>query len=255
MPDIRIYPTAALAARAIAGQIVDLCDDAINARGRFTLALSGGSTPEQLYRLLATDEFASRIDWENVHLFWGDERCVPPSHADSNYHTARMALIDHVPVTLSHVHRIHGELPPELAAVQYEQDLRAFFGRREGASGARFDLVLLGMGDDGHTASLFPGGEELAITNRWVVASHPTSVQHARVTLTPTALNEAQRAFFFVSGESKAPALARAVVPPASEDDMLPVHYIQPVSGAARWYIDAAAARVYTAEQVAKAES
>jgi len=243
--DIRIYPTPMMAARALASEIVLIAEQAIATRGRFALALCGGSTPTTLYKLLAESEFADRIDWEFVHVFWGDERCVPPEHADSNYHMARLALLDHVPIPLPHIHRMHGELPPELGAVQYEQTLREYFERREGgATGPRFDLVLLGMGDDGHTASLFPNSPALAVSNRWVMEVHAEHLKSWRLTLTPVALNAAARAFFFVTGESKAAMLPKALGTPDDESE-LPVHYITPAL--VRWYVDEAAGKAVKA--------
>jgi 6-phosphogluconolactonase len=243
MSDLRIYQTSALAARALADQIVTLSEAAISARGRFTLCLCGGSTPQQLYALLATNEYTSRIDWENVHLFWGDERCVPPEHADSNYHMARLAMVDHVPLTLSHVYRMHGELPPEEGAAHYERVLRGYFERRDGKP--RFDLLLLGMGEDGHTASLFPGSPALDIADRWVAAVYAEHLQSWRLTLTLPVLNQAQRTFFLVAGANKAEALV-AVHAPTEDAPALPVHAIRPTANEPRWFVDQEAARHLT---------
>jgi 6-phosphogluconolactonase len=242
MPDTRIYPTSALTARALADSIVEIAEYSINARGRFTIALSGGSTPRQLYELLATREYSERIDWANTHVFFGDERCVPPEHADSNSHMARLALLDSVPIPVSHIYRMPAEREPEQAAIDYEKMLREFFGRREAGAGARFDLVILGVGEDGHTASLFPGSPALDEQERWVMAVYAEHLQSWRLTLTPAAINAAQNICFFVTGEAKADVIGRILIP--NEDaEKLPVHYIRGRAAPPRWYLDQAAAR------------
>src|SRR3569833_1045726 len=145
---------------------------AIAARGRFLLVLSGGSTPKALFELLATPAYAGRIDWSRTEVFWSDERCVPPDDRGSNYRMAREALLDRVPISPEAIHRMRGEDPPEQAAAAYQEDLRRVFG----AGPPRFDVVLLGMGDNGHTASLFPGLTAVRETSRWVVAEYVAEV-------------------------------------------------------------------------------
>src|SRR5580765_3568353 len=158
--NLEIRASPADVAHAAADRLVTAASRAIEASGRFTIALSGGSTPRALYTLLASPAYQDRIDWPRVHVAFGDERCVPPDDPASNYRMARQALLDDVPIPPAQVHRLRGEDPPEVAADAYEQELRALFATPEGpprdATGARFDLVLLGMGDNGHTASLFP---------------------------------------------------------------------------------------------------
>ncbi len=242
MPDVRVYATLALAARAIADEIVNISERAISTRGRFTIALSGGETPRILYRLLATEEYSGRIEWGQWHVFWGDERCVPPDHDDNNAHMARKMLLDLVPIPLSSIHRIVAEKEPEQAASDYEALLRDFF-RRRGETRPRFDLLLLGMGADGHTASLFHGSPALTERERWVMAVYVEALGAYRITLTPPALNAAARTFFFVGGEGKADALLRAVKPPEAGTDPLPIHALQP-GGEMRWYVDQAASRL-----------
>lgn len=244
MPDTRIYSTVSLTARAIAQQIVSLAENSINARGRFTLLLSGGNTPRPLYAMLATREFTDQVDWSNVHVFFSDERCVPPGHPDSNSHMVRQLLLDNVPIPVSHIYRIHGENDPEQAALDYEKTLREFFGRRE-AGGARFDLSLLGVGEDGHTASIFPGSAALDERERWVKAVYAEHLASWRITLTPLALNAAQTTFFFVTGDSKADIIGR-ILSPNEGAPPLPVHAIKPGAGAPRWYLDQAAAKMVT---------
>lgn len=240
-PDLRIYDTLAVAARAIADQIVQISERAVDTRGRFTIALSGGETPRILYRLLATEEYAARIDFTTWQVFFGDERCVPPDSEDSNYHMARLAFLDQVPIPLSNIHRMHGEIEPELAAKAYEDLLRDFFTRR-GEKRSRFDLALLGMGAEGHTASLFHGSPALTVKDRWVLAPYVEPLGAHRLTLTAEALNAARRVFFMVGGTAKAEALVRALKPPTSPEEALPVHAIQP-DGEVRWYVDQNAAR------------
>src|SRR5262249_41973592 len=158
-------------------------------------ALSGGSTPKALYALLATPAYAARVDWARVQVFWSDERCVGPESQDSNFRMAREALLAHVPLPEANVHRMRGEVEPLRAAAAYEQELRAAFSTPEGAPQAlperRFDLALLGLGDDGHTASLFPGTAAIDETARWVVAHHVAKLGVWRLTLTPPVLDAA----------------------------------------------------------------
>ncbi len=155
----RIFSDSADLSQAAAEHIVGLAAASIDQRGNFSFVLSGGSTPRGLYALLASDGFADRIDWARVFVFWGDERCVPPNHADSNYRMAREALLDHVPLPAGNIHRMAGEIDPQAAAEGYDRLLHAFFAPT--LARPRFDLVLLGMGADGHTASLFPGTDAL----------------------------------------------------------------------------------------------
>ncbi|MCC6615555.1 MAG: 6-phosphogluconolactonase [Anaerolineae bacterium] len=240
-PDIRIYDTLSVAVRALADQIAQVSERAIGTRGRFTIALSGGETPRLLYKLLATEEYTSRIEFTSWQAFFGDERCVPPDDAESNYHMARQSFLDLVPIPVGNIHRMHGEIEPELAAQAYDDLLRDFFTRR-GENRPRFDLVLLGMGADGHTASLFHGSPALTATDRWVMAPYVEPLGVHRLTLTASAINAAARVFFLVGGSAKSEALARAIRAPSSADDALPVHSIHP-EGEVRWYVDQSAAR------------
>jgi 6-phosphogluconolactonase len=227
--------------RVVAERVVERARHAIASRGRFLLTLSGGSTPQPVYELLATAPFATRIEWPRVHVFWGDERCVPPDHRDSNYRMAREALLDHVPLPPAHVHRIRGEDEPARAATDYEQLLHQLLGSQEVSPEHSFDLVLLGMGADGHTASLFPGSAAAAETQRWVVASPGPQPESWRVTLTQVPLNAAREVMFLVSGADKAERLKEVL-----EDrraDPLPAQLIVPKCGALHWMIDAGAAK------------
>jgi 6-phosphogluconolactonase len=226
----------------VAEDVVGRAGQAIAQRRRFLLTLSGGSTPQPLYELLATPPYASRIEWQRVHVFWGDERCVPPEHPESNYHMARKALLEHVPLLPANVHRMRGEDEPTQAADAYEQWLRRFFGvgDSESVPATSFDLVLLGMGTDGHTASLIPGSAAASEARRWVVASPGPQAKGWRLTLTPVLLNAAVDVMFLVSGAHKAEPLR--VVLEERPRDPLPAQLIRPKHGPPHWMIDAAAA-------------
>ena len=221
--------------------VVEAAASAIDAAGRFLVALSGGSTPRAVFRQLAAPGFSDRIEWEAVHVFWGDERCVTPSDPSSNYAMAKEMLLDHVGVKPGHVHRIRGEDEPEAAAGAYERLLRRSFITPEGPpgheTGLRFDLVLLGMGQDGHTASLFPGTSAVGETQRWAVPVESPEVPRRRVSLTPPVINAAAEKLFLVTGEAKAPALAGVLRGP-HDPETLPAQTIED----ARWFIDEAAA-------------
>ena len=219
-----------------------LAAEAVAARGRFSAALSGGSTPRGMYRRLA-EANGPAVPWPQVHLFWGDERVVPPTDPENNFSQARHALIEHVPIPSDHVHPIRTDLAPEPAARLYAAELEAFFG----SAWPQFDLVLLGMGEDGHVAALFPGSPALAETTRPVVASAGTYQGRPgqRITLTLPAINAARHVLLLVGGAAKAPA-ARAVLTglagPAGSPGTLPAHHVRPSPGRLTWILDAAAA-------------
>jgi 6-phosphogluconolactonase len=234
-------------ARAAADEVVRLAGESVAARGRFTFVLSGGSTPRSLFTLLADphESFRERIAWNAVHVFWGDERCVPPDHPDSNYRMAREALLDHVPIPAANVHRIAAENPDAAAAAaQYDAELGAFFALADSAL-PRFDLVLLGLGPDGHTASLFPGNAAVHETAHRVIAPFVEKLGTHRITLTAPVLNHAAVVIFLVSGAEKVAALA-AVLEGARQIDLYPAQIIQPDDGALVWLVDNAAAQGLT---------
>lgn len=203
----------------------------------FTVALAGGSTPRRLYEILSTPRFRDRIPWEHVHVFWGDERCVPPDHRESNYGVAREALLDHVPLPVHNIHRIRGELEPQAAAEAYTAELGAFFGTQWPA----LDLILLGMGNDGHTASLFPNSDALRETMQPAVAvtSHYQGRPAQRVTFTLPTINAARQVLFLVTGAGKAEILQAVVKGP---DAGYPAGQIRPTTGQLTWLVDVAAA-------------
>jgi 6-phosphogluconolactonase len=243
--NIEVFPTPDELAVAAADRFVAAAAAAIDATETFSVALSGGSTPRALFSLLASEAYASRVAWPRVHFFWGDERCVPPDDDASNYRMARETLLDHVPVRAANVHRMRGEDPPMAAAEQYERDLRAAFSTPTGAPhvapGARFDLVLLGLGTNGHTASLFPHHQAVRERTRWVMAENMELLQMWRITLTPAILNASAEILFLVSGRDKSVVLRR-VLYGARETDELPAQAIAPEDGRLHWMVDAAAA-------------
>ncbi len=222
---------AATAAREFAARAAG----AVRERGRFAVALAGGSTPRSAYELLARD-YADGVDWRRVHFFFGDERPVPPDHPDSNYRMAREALLAKVPA--GSVHRMRGELPPEEAALLYEEELRSFFA---GEPVPRFDLILLGLGEDGHTASLFPHTRALEETGRLVVANPVPKLGTTRITLTLPVINAARAVIFLVSGREKAEAL-RAVLGGSADPRQYPARLVRPVAGELLWLADRTAA-------------
>ena len=235
---IESFPTPERLADAVARHIVARAADAISATGRFTLALSGGSTPRAAYSRLATGDWRlASGDWRLVHILWSDERCVPPDDPRSNYRMAKEALLDRVPIPAQQIHRIRGEDDPEKAAAEYERVLRALLGNE----GACPDLVLLGMGEDGHTASLFPGPAAVRETARWVVAVPSPDATMWRITLTPALLNAARNVTFVVSGPNKAARLQQVLEGPFTPD-VLPAQAIRPLQGRLTWMVDEAAA-------------
>ena len=239
-------PTADAVVADAAARFVAAAAQAVRETGRFVVALAGGSTPKRLYELLSTPEYAARVDWAHTHVYFGDERCVPPDDPASNYRMARVALLDRVPVPAGNVHRMRGDDDPLQAAGAYERELRAAFATPDGPpslrSGGRFHLVLLGMGSNGHTASLFPGLTAVRERERWVVAEHVAEVAAWRITLTPPLLNAAAQVVFLVLGADKAPMLKRVLQGPARPDE-LPAQAIAPRDGTLTWLVDATAAR------------
>lgn len=244
-PEIRILADAEALTRAAAEEFVGRAEESVRDTGAFTVALSGGSTPKALFRLLAGEldgAFRRRVPWGSVQVFWGDERHVPPDHPDSNYRMTYDTLLSRVPIPPENIHRIQGEDPDaEKAAEAYEQALGRIFRVAEGQL-PRFDLILLGMGPDGHTASLFPGTPALQERKRLVVAQWVEKLQTHRITLTAPVLNNAALVVFLVSGAEKAETL-RAVLLGEYQPERLPAQLIRPTDGRLLWLVDRAAAR------------
>lgn len=234
-PEIKVVPDAAEIAYEAAERIVAAAARAAGEGRTCSVALAGGSTPRTLYELLATGAYKPRIDWAKVEIFFGDERNVPPDHPDSNYRMAREALLAKVPLPGDNVYRMHGELDANEAAMQYGQMLKEKFG--DGG----MDVVLLGMGDDGHTASLFPDTAALNETKHRCVASYVEKLKTWRITLTAPFINRANEVIVLVSGASKAKRLAEVLEGPR-EPQRLPIQLINPVEGRVIWLTDAAAA-------------
>jgi 6-phosphogluconolactonase len=246
--EVRVFDGVSELMRATAEAISLAARQAVDDHGRFTWALAGGSTPRTVYELLVSDFYRARMPWSAIHFFWGDERHVPPDHPDSNFRMAREAMLDRVPVPAENVHRIPAEEPDaQRAAAEYEATLRSAFALAPGewpdkrpGEPPRFDLILLGLGKDGHTASLFPGGDAVRERERLVVAPWVEAQKTFRITLTPPVLNHARRAMFLVSGEEKAEAL-HAVLEGPREPERYPA---QIVEGNRLWMVDRAAARL-----------
>jgi 6-phosphogluconolactonase len=244
---VTVLPTHDALVTVAADRFVALAAAAIRAYGRFHVALSGGTTPKGVYQMLATERYAARVDWSRVHLFWGDERCVPPRHPMSNYRMVRETLIAHVTLPADHVHRVRGEDDPGAAAAAYERELRNVFRIPAGPPmpGAGFDLVLLGLGLDGHTASLFPGLTAVSEQERWVTAAYVAEVSMWRVTCTPVVFNTAAQVVFLVVGPGKA-AMLRQVLEGPHRPALLPAQVIAPSDGSVCWLVDADAGATLT---------
>ena len=244
--ELRVFDDAGELMRAAAAAFVESAGAAVRDRGRFLVALSGGSTPNALYDLLASDEHRSRVDWPRVEVFWGDERCVPQDDPASNYRAARERLLDRVPVRPEHVHPIAGGGDATGGAAAYERVLRDRFATPTGPPrvdpGSRLDLVLLGLGADGHTASLFPGTEAIEEKSRWAVALEvpAAAATSRRITLTPMVFNAAAEVMFLVVGRDKAGALRRVLEGP-QDAVRVPAQAIASRRGRLRFFADAAA--------------
>ena len=242
MPEIVVLPEPRALAEAAAQKFISLATEAISRQDYFTVALSGGSTPQRMYMLLGEPVFFAHIDWAKVHLFWGDERCVPADHPDSNYHLTRLALLDRMQIPAENIHRVPVELEPALAAKNYAAELKRFF---HSTDFPRFDLILLGLGEDGHTASLFPGSPALSEKKLWVVAVEhdtPPPPLIKRITLTLPVINAARQVIFLVSGVGKAERLKRVLSEP-QKPNLLPAQLVKPAQGKLTWMIDREAAR------------
>jgi len=235
-----LFPDPAALARAAADDFARRAAGAVAARGRFTVALSGGTTPRRLYELLASETYRVRIPWDMTHLFWGDERHVPPDDPQSNYGMVREAMLSKVPIPEPNVHRIEAELPDASeAAARYDGEVRRFFGLAQGQFPS-FDLMYLGLGPEGHTASLFPGTTALVVEDRLVVATWVAKLDADRITMTYPVFRDARAVVFLVEGAAKTQILA-AVRNAATAADY-PAGRIQPHDGELLWFADRAAA-------------
>lgn len=239
MIGLHILPELDALADAVAERIAGLAADAISSRGTFHLALSGGATPRQLYERLARAPVASKIDWANVHIYFGDERCVPPDHPDSNFGMVQRALLAHVPILRAQIHRIEADLAyVRQRAAGYAAVLKAYLPVVNATP--QFDLVLLGLGPDGHIASLFPATGDALTNTRLVTAVYADSLHQWRISITLPLINQARNVLMMVAGAGKA-NIMRRVFYSSSSAPPLPVQRIQP-QGVMEWYLDQAAA-------------
>ena len=245
-PEIKIASDVSELNRTAADKFVNCAKSAIHSRGQFSVALAGGSTPRSIYEQLVEDQKTpeKKLPWEKIFVFFGDERHVPPTDAESNYRMARESLLSRVPIPEQNVFRIAAELEADTAATHYEQQLLRFFqiGPGEAEAWPRFDLIMLGMGPDGHTASLFPGSPALQETQRKVVANWVEKFKSYRITFTFPVLNHAAEVMFAVSGESKAEILKDVLKNP--DKNLYPCQKVQPENGRLLWIVDKAAAKL-----------
>ena len=235
MTNIQFHSDRDSLAESVARQFIESGVDAIQKKGIFSTALAGGSTPKAAYELLSSSEFATQLDWSKVQIFWGDERCVPPDHPDSNYLMTYETLIKKIPIPAENVHRIQGELEPSEGAKKYEEEIRTYLGETP-----QLDLVLLGMGDDGHTASLFPGTKPIYENTKLAAATYVQKLSSWRITLTPVMINQALNITFIVAGANKAQTL-RQVLEGKYNPNVYPSQIIHPIAGSLTWLIDDAA--------------
>jgi 6-phosphogluconolactonase len=238
----RVWPTAAEVAAGAAEMFAAGAAAAVEARGVARIAVSGGSTPKAMFALLADQSapYFARVPWDKLHLFWVDERCVPPTDADSNYRMTKEAMLAKVPLAATQIYRMEGELDPRVAASRYEAEIRREF-RLEGTETPVFDLVLLGMGDDGHTASLFPHTQALHEMARMVVANHVPQKDTWRITLTLPVIDRGREVAFLIEGAAKADVLYDVLLG-AYDPEAKPSQAIRPASGKLTFLLDAAAA-------------
>ncbi len=242
-----VEPDSAALARRTAQQFVEVAEQTATRQGRVRIAISGGSTPKAAFQLLADpgQPWLKRMPWDKLELYWVDERTVPPDHPESNFRMTREALLDHVPLKPDQVHRMEGELEPEVAAARYESLLRNNF-RLEGAETPRFDLISLGMGDDGHTASIFPHTEAIHTLGRLVTANQVPQKDTWRITLTWPVINQGISVFFLIGGKNKAELVQEVFMGPR-DPERLPSQLIWPASGILTLILDKDAAALLPA--------
>lgn len=239
MADIRQFDDVITLTHAVTEFIVAQSQASIKEQGRFSLAVAGGGTPRPVYELLASNVYKHQIEWEKVHIFFGDERTVPPDYPDSNYKMVKDALLDFVPIPANQIYRIKGEIDPHTAADDYTQALKSVFGLD---NLPRLDVIMLGMGDDGHTASLFPHTAAIHETEKWVIAHRVENLDTWRITLTPPVINQARFVAFMVAGQGKAGRL-NEVVNGVYQPDELPSQIVKPIDGELIWFVDSSAAQ------------
>ena len=235
---LHIFDDKAIMSSRLAEWICDLISDTLKHQQFFTMVLSGGSTPKILYEKLASEEFRNKIDWQRIHVFWGDERVVPFTDERNNAKMAFDALLRHVNIPASQIHIMRTDIEPNFAVAEYRKKLHTFFD----STGHTFDLVLLGLGDDGHTLSIFPGSLLLEDHTRWVNSVYNDQQQMYRITLMPLLVNKAGKVVFMVDGEKKAGVLEK-VLEGEYKPSELPAQLISPENGQLHWFLDKAAAK------------
>ena len=238
MKNLVIEATPDALAMHVAQDLIEAVRKAANMNRKFCLALSGGTTPKLLYQHLGSPAFYNEMPWANLELFWGDERCVPSTESDSNFRMVSEALLNHVPLAASQIHRVRGEELPEQESTRYAQEIRSIVPAVNGGL-PRFDWILLGMGDDGHTASLFPGQPLSAQNELCGVAMHPTTAA-TRVSITMELINASAHVAFVVTGSSKA-KLVHTIIDRLSGCQQFPAAHVEPTDGTMSWYLDIAA--------------
>lgn len=244
---LHIYKTAEELSKSVAKWIADRIADTLKKKDRFTIALSGGNTPKQLHKLLAAAPYKDQIDWSKLHVFWGDERDVPFDDERNNAKMAFDTLLNYVPVPPSQIHIMRTDIAPEQSAIEYEKILHEYFSP-DNASGNTFDLVLLGMGDDGHTLSLFPGTAVIHEEKSWVKSFFLQAQDMYRITLTKTVVNKSASIAFLATGAGKAEAL-KEILEGQYNPDLYPSQVIKPSTGELHWFVDAAAASLLKPEK------
>jgi 6-phosphogluconolactonase len=244
LDNVQIVDDPESLALAAAKHFVKCCGESIAARGRFTVALSGGSTPKRMYQHLAQAPLKDAVDWQHVEFFWGDERAVPPDHAESNYRMARENMLQSLAIAPQQIHRMPAERADlDRASQDYQAEIAGVFQAAPNGPPPSLDLVLLGMGPDGHTASLFPHTTALHETSRWVVPNFVPKFNANRMTMSAPMLNQAGQVVFLVGGEDKSAVLAEVLTGPI-DTDRLPSQMIHPASGRLTWLLDRASAKL-----------
>ena len=234
---LQVFDSTGLLCQAAATFMVDIAVKAVADRGRFTLSLSGGHTPEQLYGLLATPPFKEQLPWKDTYIFWGDERCVPATDERNNSNMAKRILLDKISVSSTNIYPVPVELPPAEAAIEYDREIKNLFKHHP----PQFDLILLGLGENGHTASLFPGTKVLNETIHLVKEVYVEEQKMFRVTMTAPLINQAHHVLFLVTGKEKAPIL-KTILKDRYDPNNFPAQLIQPDHGSLYWMLDENAA-------------
>ncbi|MEO7309124.1 MAG: 6-phosphogluconolactonase [Chitinophagaceae bacterium] len=240
---LEVFQTEDAITKAAAAFIIALAEKSVAEKGRFTLSLSGGQTPENLYSLLAEPTYSERMPWKNTYIFWGDERCVPANDKQNNANMAKTLLLDHIDIPAININPIPVDVAPARAAEAYEIIIKKFFGEAI----PRFDLILLGLGENGHTASLFPGTDVVFENTRLIKEVYVAEQNMFRITMTPGLINNAHNIIFLVVGESKA-AILKTILSGARQPDKFPAQIIKAKDGSLYWFIDKNAAALLPAE-------